>query len=56
MTIEELERLADFFGVSLSKEQLAHLLPEVQRLREHAAKLRELPLEPEEPALRFSTP
>lgn len=56
MTLEELEHLADLLGLSLSRDQLTHLLPEVQRLRDHAERLRELPLEPEEPALRFASP
>ena len=56
MTLEELEHLAGLLGFSLSREQIEQLLPEVQRLREHAARLRELPLDPEEPPLRFAIP
>ena len=56
LTLEELEHLAGMLGLSLSREQLTALLPEVQRLREHSARLRELPLGPEEPPLRFATP
>ena len=54
LTLEDLARLADLLSLSLSKEQLTQLLPEVQRLREHASRLRELPLDPEEPAVRFA--
>jgi len=56
LTLQELEHLADLLGLSLSRDQVAALLPEVQRLREHAARLRELPLDPQEPALRFALP
>ncbi|MGH2435913.1 MAG: AtzG-like protein [bacterium] len=56
MTLEELEHLAGLLGLSLSREQIEQLLPEVQRLREHAARLRELPLDPKEPPLRFAIP
>lgn len=54
LAFEELEHLAALLGLSLSSEQLTRLLPEVQRLRDHAMRLRELPLDPEEPALRFA--
>lgn len=56
LTLEDLEYLAGLLGLSLSREQLEQLLPEVQRLREHAARLRELPLDPDEPPLRFAIP
>lgn len=56
LTIQDLEVMADLLGLSLSPERLQRLLPEVQRLREQAARLRELPLDPEEPALRFALP
>ncbi len=54
LTLEDLGRLADMLGLPLSDEQLKLLLAEVQRLREHAARLRELPIDPQEPALRFA--
>ncbi|MBI2246514.1 MAG: DUF4089 domain-containing protein [Armatimonadetes bacterium] len=56
LTLEDLTHLADLLDLSLSTEQLKQLLPEVQRLRQHAARLRDLPLDPEEPALRFASP
>lgn len=55
LTLEDLTHLADLLSLSLSQAQLTQLLPEVQRLRQHAARLRELPLDPDEPALRFSS-
>lgn len=54
LTLEDLRHLADLLGLPLSEEQLKLLVAEVQRLREHATRLRELPIDPQEPALRFA--
>lgn len=55
LTIDDLAAEAAALGLSLPRDQLQRLLPEVERLREAARLLRELPLQSDdEPATRFS--
>lgn len=53
---EDLAVLAQALGIQLSPDRLAAILPEVQRLQVHARRLRELPLQTEEPAVRLPAP
>lgn len=55
LTIDDLAAEAAALGLSLPRDQLQRLLPEVERLREAARLLRELPLQSDdEPSTRFS--
>lgn len=46
---DELRQMTEAMGLGLDRERIHTLLPEVQRLRDAAARLRELPLGPEDP-------
>lgn len=55
LTIDDLAAEGAALGLSLPRDQLQRLLPEVERLREAARLLRELPLQSDdEPSTRFS--
>lgn len=55
LTIDDLAAEAAALGLSLPRDQLQRLLPEVEQLREAARLLRELPLQSDdEPSTRFS--
>lgn len=54
LSVEELKAAADALNLPLVADRLEKLLPEVQRLRQQAGRLRGLPLETEEPAARFA--
>lgn len=54
ITLQELAAAATVLNVPLAADRLEALLPEIQRLRGQAGQLRTLPLEAEEPAIRFA--
>ena len=53
LTLDDLESMARAMGLDLSRDRLAAILSEVQRLWEQARRLRELPLESEDFEVSF---
>lgn len=54
ISVDDLMAAAGALNLPLVADRLEALLPEVQRLRQQAGRLRGLPLETEEPAARFA--
>lgn len=52
-SLQELAELARSLGLSWSQDRLEAVLPEVQRVRGHARRLRELLARADEPLTRF---